>query len=160
MKRTLAFGIAAAASILGAFALPAPTPAPPAGADRRLLASIAKANRDFEAAMTRADVPSIVAPYAADALFVTSDGTVAKGRDRIEQLYRDRFAKSGPALETRIESEQLMIDGDLAYERGRGTITRRVDGNPVTDTARFLTVWQRQPDGDWKISRNLVFPAR
>ena len=134
-------------------------PRAPASADPRLLSAIRKANGEFEVAMTKADVAAIVAPYTADAVFVTTDGTVFKGRARIEELYRDRFAKSGPALESRIDSDELMLDGDLAYERGRGATTRRVDGRTVTDRARFLTVWQRQPDGDWKILRNVVFPA-
>ena len=132
----------------------------PAGADTRLLAALKKANSDFEIAMTKSDTATIAEPYTADAVFVTPDGTATRGRAAIEQLYRDRFAKSGPALETKIVSEELMLDGDFAYERGRGSITRRVREERVTDWARFLTVWQRQPDGAWKIFRNVVLPAR
>ncbi len=132
----------------------------PAGADARLLSAIEKANTEFEAAMTKSDTATIAAPYMADAVFVTADGTATKGRTAIEELYRDRFARSGPALETKIESQQLMLDDDVAYERGRGSITRLVNGQRITDRARFLTVWQRQPDGSWKISRNIVLPGR
>jgi ketosteroid isomerase-like protein len=132
----------------------------PAGADPRLLAAVKKANSDFEIAMTKSDTATIAEPYTADAVFVSPDGTATKGCAAIEQLYRDRFAKSGPALETRIVSEELMLDGNFAYERGRGSITRRVREERVTDWARFLTVWQRQPDGGWKIFRNVVLPAR
>jgi uncharacterized protein (TIGR02246 family) len=132
----------------------------PAGADPRLLAAVTKANSDFEVAMTKSDTAAIAEPYTADAVFVSPDGTSTKGRAAIEQLYRDRFAKSGPALETKIVSEELMLDGGFAYERGRGSITRRVREESVTDWARFLTVWQRQPDGAWKIFRNVVLPAR
>ena len=132
----------------------------PAGADPRLLAAVKKANSDFEIAMTKSDTATIAEPYTADAVFVSPDGTATKGRAAIEQLYRDRFAKSGPALETKIVSEELMLDGDFAYERGRGSITRRVREERVTDWARFLTVWQRQAEGGWKIFRNVVLPAR
>jgi uncharacterized protein (TIGR02246 family) len=132
----------------------------PAHSDARLLAAIKKANSDFEAAMMKSDTATIVEPYTADAVFVSPDGTATKGRAAIEQLYRDRFAKSGPALETKVVSEELMLDGDFAYERGRGSITRRVREERVTDWARFLTVWLRQPDGHWKILRNVVLPGR
>jgi uncharacterized protein (TIGR02246 family) len=131
----------------------------PAGADPRLLAAVKKANSDFETAMTKSDSVTIVEPYAADAVFVSPDGTATKGRAAIEQLYRDRFAKSEPALEAKIVSEELMLDGDFAYERGRGSLTRRAREERVTNWARFLTVWQRQPDGAWKIFRNVVLPA-
>lgn len=132
----------------------------PKGADPRLLAAIKKANSEFEVAMTKADTTSIAAPYTPTAVFVSIDGTPTRGRAQIEQLYRDRFAKSGPALESRIESQQVVLGGDFAYELGHGAITRREKGEKVTDWARFLTVWQRQPDGDWKIFRNIVLPGR
>ena len=132
----------------------------PTGTDPKLLAAIRKANSDFEIAMTKVDTVSIAEPYTNDAVFVSADGTVTKGRAAIEQLYRDRFAKSGAALETRIESEELMLDGDLAYERGRGMIQLRVRDECVKNWARFLTVWQRQPGGDWKIFRNVVLPGQ
>ncbi len=162
MNRTFALGFCAAAALaIGAFQIgQASQPAAVPRKDPRLLSAIEKANREFEVAMTKSDVVSIVAPYTDDAVFLTPDGTARKGRTEIEQLYRDRFARSGPALETRIESGELMLDGDLAYERGRGTTTRRVKEERVTDSARFLTVWQRQPGGDWKIYRNVVLPAR
>jgi len=132
----------------------------PAGADPRLLSAIKKANTDFEVAMTKADTATIAEPYTPDAVFVSPDGTATNGRARIEQLYRDRFAKSGPAVEARIESEELMLGGNLAYERGRGELTRLENGKRVSDWARFLTIWQRQADGDWKIFRNVVLPAQ
>ena len=164
MTKRLALQFCAAASLAfaGAAAIVA-SEGPrivPAGADPKLLAAIRKANSDFEVAMTKADTAAIAEPYTNDAVFVSADGTVTKGRPQIEQLYRDRFAKSGAALETRIESEELMLDGDLAYERGRGMIKLRVRHERVPNRARFLTVWQRQPGGDWKIFRNVVLPAR
>jgi uncharacterized protein (TIGR02246 family) len=161
-KRVLRIPVAASLALAAAAAVIAsegPKIAP-AGADPKLLAAIRKANSDFEIAMTKADTASIAEPYTNDAVFVSVDGTVTKGRAQIEQLYRDRFAKSGAALETRIESEEVMIDADVAYERGRGMIKLRVAEERVPNWARFLTVWQRQPGGDWKIFRNLVLPGR
>jgi uncharacterized protein (TIGR02246 family) len=132
----------------------------PAGTDPRLISAITKAGSDFEVAMTKEDVAPIVEPYTPDAVFVTIDGTVFRGLAEIKQLYRNRFAKGPPVLESKIESEEVMVDGDLAYERGRGAFTRVVDGKRVSDWARFLTIWQRQSDGEWKILRNIVLPAR
>jgi len=131
----------------------------PSGADPRLISAITKAGSDFDVAMTKGDVAPIVAPYSPDAVFVSIDGISFRGLAEIRQLYVDRFAKSGPVLESKIESEELMLDGDLAFERGRGAFTRLRDGKKMTDWARFLTIWQRQPDGDWKIVRNIVLPA-
>jgi len=163
MKKRPALTVCAAAllALVGSLASASEPPKKvSAGADPRLLSALTKANSDFEVAMTKANTAAIAEPYTTDAVFVTADGAVTKGRIQIEQLYRDRFAKSGPALEARIVSEEVMLDGDFAYERGGGSITRMVKGERVTDGGRFLTVWRRQPDGDWKIFRNIVLPAR
>ncbi len=127
--------------------------APP---DPRLAASIAKANSEWEAAMKTGDAATIAAPYTEDALFVLADGSCVKGRGAIEAMYRERFAKAGLASETKIESKRVVVDGDLAYESGYGEMTMRKEGKPSKAGGRFLTVWQRQRDGDWKILRNLV----
>jgi uncharacterized protein (TIGR02246 family) len=156
-----------AACTLAALTLMALEPRPPEsprivppGTDPRLVSAITKAGADFDVAMTKGDIAPIVAPYTQDAVFVSIDGTAFQGRAQIEQLYRDRFAKSGPVLESKIQSEEVMLDGDLAYERGRGAFTRVIDGKKTTDWARFLTIWQRQASGDWKILRNIVLPDR
>jgi ketosteroid isomerase-like protein len=164
MKRRLAFAMCASA-VLGLAAAAGGSPASaspqkfPPGTDPRLLAAAGKANSDFEVAMTKGDVAAIVAPYADDAIFVLPDGTCFKGRAGIERLYRERFAKSGPAVESRIESKEIHPVGDLAYEWGLGTLARRRNGKLVNARARFLTVWHRQADGGWKILRNIVLPA-
>lgn len=129
-----------------------------APADAKLSAAIAKANSEWAAAMKTGDAATIAAPYAEDGLFVLADGSCVKGRAAIEAMYRERFAKSGLASETRIESKRLVVDGDLAYESGNGEMTMQKDGKPVKAGGRFLTVWQRQADGGWKILRNVVLP--
>jgi ketosteroid isomerase-like protein len=163
MKKCFATAVClmAALNLAGASDKPPETPrVVPQGTDPRLLSAITKANTDFNVAMTKGDVTPIVEPYTQDAVFVSIDGTVFRGLAEIRQLYRDRFAKGPPVLESKIESEELMLDADLAYERGRGAFTRVVDGKRREDWARFLTIWQRQPGGDWKVVRNIVLPDR
>ena len=73
-------------------------------------------------------------------------------------MYRDRFARSGPAHSTKINSKKLVVDNDLAYESGYGEIGLVKDGKLSINGGRFLTVWQRQTNGEWKILRNVVLP--
>jgi ketosteroid isomerase-like protein len=163
LKKSFAIAVCALTALALMASAPKPPESPrmvPPGTDPRLVSAIMKAGSDFDVAMTKGDVGSIVAPYTQDAVFVSIDGTVFSGLAQIEQLYRDRFAKGPPVVESKIESEEVMVDGNLAYERGRGAFIRVVDGKHKEDWARFLTVWQRQPNGDWKIVRNIVLPAR
>ena len=108
--------------------------------------------------MKTGDAATIAAPYTENASFITIDGACIQGRTEIEKMYRDRFARSGPARSTTINSKKLVVDGDLAYESGYGEIGLLKDGKLSINGGRFLTVWQRQANGDWKILRNVVLP--
>jgi len=108
--------------------------------------------------MKTGDAATIATPYAENASFVTIDGACVQGRAEIEKLYRDRFARAGLAQSAKINSKKLVVDNDLAYESGDGEIGLLKDGKLSIYNGRFLTVWQRQTNGDWKILRNVVLP--
>jgi len=126
--------------------------------DPKLDRAVEKANSEFILAMKTGDAATIAAPYTDDASFITIDGACVKGRTEIEKMYRDRFARFGLAHSTTINSKKLVVDNDLAYESGYGEIGLLKDGKVSIHGGRFLTVWQRQTNGDWKILRNVVLP--
>lgn len=126
--------------------------------DRRLDAAVRKANADWAVAMKTGDAAAIAAPYAERGVFVLIDGACVQGRDQIEKLYRAGFERAGRASSTKIVSKKLVRDGDLAYESGYGEIGLMKEGKLTVKGGRYLTVWQQQADGDWKIIRNVVLP--
>ena len=126
--------------------------------DPKLDRAIEKANSEFITAMKTGDAATIAAPYTDDASFITIDGACVKGRTEIEKMYRDRFQRAGLPQSTKINSKKLVVDGDLAYESGYGEFGMLKDGKLSVIGGRFLTVWQRQANGDWKILRNVVLP--
>jgi uncharacterized protein (TIGR02246 family) len=126
--------------------------------DPKLERAVRKANSDWERAVTTGDAAAIAAPYADDAVFVLVDGTCIRGRAEIEKMYREGFERRGLAASGRIESKRLVVDGDLAYESGYGEVRRVTGGKLSSSGGRYLTVWQRRADGEWKIIRNIVLP--
>ena len=126
--------------------------------DAALHEAVRKANAEWAEAMKTGDAAAIAAPYTDDALFVLADGTCLHGRAETEKLYRDGFEKGGRASSTKIESKNLVRDGDIAYESGFAEVGVVRDGKSITRGSRYLTVWQAQPDGQWKILRNVVLP--
>ena len=124
----------------------------------KLEATIRKANSEWAAAMKTGDAATIAAPYTDTAIFVLVDGTVIKGRAAIENMYRTGFERAGIATSTKIVSAKVVRDGDLAYESGYGEVGIVAGGKPTVRHSRYLTVWQRQSDDEWKIIRNLVLP--
>jgi len=53
--------------------------------------------------------------------------------------------------------EEVRVDTDWAFERGRYAIqlTPKTGGEPVDENGKYITVYQRQPDGSWKIARDI-----
>lgn len=49
-------------------------------------------------------------------------------------------------------SDDLTVDGDLAYDRGRftGAATPRAGGDPIPLDGKYLWIARRQADGTWK----------
>lgn len=126
--------------------------------DTKLDRAVEKANSEFIVAIKTGDAATIAAPYTDDASFIMVDGTCVQGRTEIEKMYRDRFARFGLARSAKINSKKLVVDNDLAYESGDGEIGMVKDDKLSVKGGRFLTVWQRQTNGDWKILRNVVLP--
>lgn len=54
------------------------------------------------------------------------------------------------------QTEDVQVAGDLAIETGRYemTVTPK-QGKAINDKGKYVTVWQRQPDGSWKIVRDI-----
>lgn len=126
--------------------------------DPKLDRAVEKANSEFIVAMKTGDAATIAAPYTEDGSFITIDGACVQGRTEIEKMYRDRLARAGVVRSVKINSKKLVVDNDLAYESGYGEIGVLKDGKLSINGGRFLTVWQRQTNGDWKILRNVVLP--
>ena len=129
--------------------------AAPSG-DAKLDSAIEKANSEFLTAVKTGDATTIAAPYAENGIFMMPDGSCIKGRAEIEKMYRTGFEKSGPPKSSTLDSKSVVLDGDMAYESGSADITVEKEGKPITRTSRYLTIWQKSTDGEWKIVRNIV----
>jgi uncharacterized protein (TIGR02246 family) len=122
--------------------------------------TIARANVAWVAAMKgHGDMAAVGEGFARDALFITPDGQVARGRDAIVQFMRDRLERSGPAASGGLVQDGIRREGSLIYEWGHATLQFPPhNGKPVRMTGRYLTVWARNAAGQWQIIRNLSLP--
>ena len=134
----------------------APQQGAPAPADAR--DAIASANADWVPALKKGDAAAVAAPYTDDALFVTAQGFVVKGRDGVAQLMRSRFAQMGTVVSGSIVQDGLTVQGNLIYEWGHATVESTKNGVKQHSGGRYLTVWQKTAAGKWQIIRNLSLP--
>jgi len=89
--------------------------------------------------------------YTENATSVNGDGTIIRGREAIEAA-RIALMKTYQLQDGTIITEDLVVVDDLAYEMGNYSFTLKAPDKPaMTQVGRYLTVWQRQPDGKWLI---------
>ncbi len=131
-------------------------------------AILARARPEIDAAnaawlpgLRQRDASAITAAYADSGLFIARDGTVTRGREAITRMYAARFPRLRPIRGGGVVQDGLAVLGptriaewghawvDLESERG----TRP----PVRSGGTYVTIWDREADGHWRIVRNLAF---
>lgn len=119
---------------------------------------IAKANKEWETAIQTGDADALSRPYHEDGVFVGPDGNAVRGRAAIRAMYAGRAASKTRIVGATIQSEGRVAAGpDEVYEWGSGWLfTQAADGTRAKRGGRYLTVWHRQLDGTWVITRNLA----
>lgn len=133
----------------------AATPAAPSASDARH--AVDSMNTAMASAMARGDSKAISAMYASNAILDAPGAPLMSGADAISKNYDQMLSGvtlQGPAIHT----DDVMTGGDLVVENGTWSWTAqpKTGGKAQAQKGHYLTVWQRQPDGAWKIVRDYV----
>lgn len=135
------------------------TAAPPVDPTTVVRSAITAANEEFARALVRGDAKAMAAVFAEDGDIIpwTQRGFVS-GRAAIEAYQAKRLA-ARRYLDVVITTVQLGVSGDVAWELGTNRATiQQAQGAPVVVTGRYLAVWNRGPDGTWRIRADLPVP--
>jgi ketosteroid isomerase-like protein len=103
------------------------------------------------------DVKHIIATYAEDAVDCGSTGEFVRGRLQIERQMTTQLASLGRARSAAVKTWGSTEQGNFIYEWGQAEATFD-SGKKLVE--KYLTAWQKQPDGTWKIFRNMVIPDK
>jgi ketosteroid isomerase-like protein len=147
---------APASDSTGSTAASATTSAPATGSVDT--ASIRKAIEDADAkwaANSQANnVSGIMTNYAPNAVVTYEGHPMAAGTDAIARdLAQDTVGRH--YTDVKYHTVNLITDGNLAIEMGTAHTVRTVkSGKSVTNDGRYMTVWQKQADGSWKVVRD------
>jgi ketosteroid isomerase-like protein len=114
-------------------------------------------NQAWVDGMKLGTVEPIAATYTPDAVDCSAAGNCIRGRSAIEQHMRQEMAKFGNADSASVTSIGSVQQGRFVYEWGQAEASFP-SGKKIVD--RYLTAWREQPDGSWKIFRNLVIPGK
>jgi uncharacterized protein (TIGR02246 family) len=112
-------------------------------------AEITAVNRMFEDAVRRRDLERMASLYAADAIALPPDGPIVRGREDIKRLWGAVLEEKG-LKSVRIETVDLQLAGDVAYEVGEATL-----GLPTGPAVmKFVVVWKKA-GGQWQVHRDI-----
>ena len=112
-------------------------------------------NQAWVSGMKSGDAAKIAATYAANAVDCGPTGECSKGRAAIEAAMKTRMEKMGRAASASVMSLGSVERGNFVYEWGSASAVF-ADGKKIEGP--YLTVWQKQKDGSWKIFRNMALP--
>jgi uncharacterized protein (TIGR02246 family) len=104
----------------------------------------------FAKAFNRGDTAGIAALFARDALRLTPNGPIMKGRKAIE-------ANSAEAIKSGQKNIKFTAirggsDGNLAYHVGRFAVDVPTAGGTRKERGKYVDIYKRQKNGSWKIA--------
>ena len=110
----------------------------------------------FQDAMVNQDIDVLMSLFTEDAMLMTPGEPAARGTEQVRSWFENAF---GAAVTEKMEAsnEEYFDGGDCILETGDADWTTRptAGGDPNTLRVKWLAVWHRQTDGDWKIVRDI-----
>jgi ketosteroid isomerase-like protein len=90
--------------------------------------------------------------YEADALEMSPNSAVIKGKDNI-LAYQQEMMKSGMKFNAvEFQTLELTADGKSAYEIGSYDMTITIPPmGEMKDKGKYIALWRQQADGSWKV---------
>ena len=128
-----------------------------AAAADAIRAAEAQWQRDYAAK----SVEGVVGHYAPDAVMVEPGVAPHSGQAAIREA--DTRMMADPAFSLTFGNDRIQVasSGDFAYSRGHFTLTYtdQATHRPATMNGSYLTVWQKQADGQWRAVEDFVTPG-
>lgn len=124
--------------------------------------AVTGALEQYIAAVNAGDMESALALIAGDAINMPPDGPPIVGIAAIRSNAEDFFPYY--TMQSRTTPDEVVVSGDLALVRASYTdvVTPRDGGETTEASGVWLIVMRRQPDGSWKMWRDMwsVIPAQ
>lgn len=120
--------------------------------------AIAAADSGFVVAFNKGDAAAAASFYTDDAVSRPPNQEPESGRAAIEQGNAGLFKAVGKVNDFKIEQKDLDIFADRAVEIGSYSFSFTPTGAkaPQKDHGSYLNYWKKQPDGSWKIYRDVI----
>ncbi len=113
--------------------------------------AIRKLDKEWSAAAQSKDAGRMLAYYAGDASAFPFNAPIATGKEQIQKLWAGLMSMPGFSLSFAPTKIEVAKSGDLAYDVGTFELKfNDANGNPTTEIGKYVVVWKKQPDKQWK----------
>jgi ketosteroid isomerase-like protein len=110
-----------------------------------------QADKAFAQAAAERGAEGFLSFFADDATILPKNGAPIAGKSALREAFRQTWAQPGYSLAWMPLKAELSRSGEIGYTYGTYERKRIVDGKPVTETGKYVTIWKRQRDGRWKV---------
>jgi ketosteroid isomerase-like protein len=113
-------------------------------------------DKKFDKDTSVGGVDAWVSYFAENGVMVISQGEDIKGREAIHNYMKGAFSLPEFSLRWQPIDGKISEDGTLGYTYGK-YLRRYLDteGKEIVSTGKYTSVWQKQAEGDWKISLDI-----
>ncbi len=109
----------------------------------------ADAIRQLDAEFMTAANAKVKAFYAQDAVLMPPNHAIVEGRGQIQNFLQGLITAGFSGI--KLETTSIASDGDLAYGRGRYTLSLSPPGGAaVQDEGKYIVVYRRQGKTGWR----------
>jgi len=113
--------------------------------------AIRKLDKDWSAAAQSKDVAKTISFYADDASALPFNAPIASGKDQLRELWTHLTSMPGFSLTFGPTKIEVAKSGDLAYDVGTFELKANdAQGNATTQIGKYVVVWKKQSDKQWK----------
>ena len=116
--------------------------------------------RDLDAEWAKAaatkDVERTIAYYTDDAIVLPPNAASATTKDAIRNAWKDLLASPNLVITWKPSKVKLGKSSEMAWLSGTYDLTLNdASGKPVNDRGKYLEVWEKQADGNWKCAADM-----
>jgi ketosteroid isomerase-like protein len=116
------------------------------------VAALRAANARLETAVTQGKLDQIMSFYADDAVLMPTAEPTITGKAAIAAEWKHVLAIPDYQNRTRLLRVEVAASRDMAYTMGSyNSRMMGENGKPVEEPGKWLTVWKKMPDGEWRI---------
>jgi uncharacterized protein (TIGR02246 family) len=109
----------------------------------------------YAASLAAGDADAWATLWTEDGVQMPPDAPPVVGKSQIREKLRSLLAQF--RFDMRIHTEEVRTAGDWAFARGLydATLTPKAGGRQIPIDGKFMTILARQPDGSWRIYRDI-----